>query len=132
MNAIKTILNVLGVLLSVPVALLLAAWLLLAPVMNSAASWVRPDTIKQIVRSIDYDAIMEDHEDGLPQQEELKKLKQKMKDDQDARRKAAIAVDEKEGVLRESIANLMGEFFRAYLFPNIFLQVAYLSSFRRC
>jgi hypothetical protein len=74
MNAIKTILNVLGVLLSVPVALLLAAWLLLAPVINSAASWVRPDTIKQIVRSIDYDAIMEDHEDGLPQQEELKKL----------------------------------------------------------
>jgi putative heme iron utilization protein len=64
--------------------------------------------------------------------EELKKLKQKMKDDQDARRKAAIAADEKEGVLRESIANLMGEFFRAYLFPNIFLQVAYLSSFRRC
>ncbi|KAK1612931.1 hypothetical protein QYE76_036604 [Lolium multiflorum] len=40
--------------------------------------------------------------------EELKKLKQKMKDDQDARRKAAIAADEKEGVLRESIANLMG------------------------
>nr|XP_051221385.1 uncharacterized protein LOC127339590 [Lolium perenne] len=39
--------------------------------------------------------------------EELKKLKQKMKDDQDARSKAAIAVDEKEGVLRESIANLM-------------------------
>jgi putative heme iron utilization protein len=64
--------------------------------------------------------------------EELKKLKQKMKDDQDARRKAAIAADEKEGVLRESIANLMGEFFCAYLFPNIFLQVAYLSSFRRC
>ncbi|KAK1680943.1 hypothetical protein QYE76_041791 [Lolium multiflorum] len=40
--------------------------------------------------------------------EELKKLKQKMKDDQDARRKAAIDADEKEGILRESIANLMG------------------------
>ncbi|KAK1670090.1 hypothetical protein QYE76_058249 [Lolium multiflorum] len=32
---------------------------------------------------------------------------QKMKDDQDAKRKAATAADEKEGVLRESIANLM-------------------------
>ncbi|KAK1667897.1 hypothetical protein QYE76_056056 [Lolium multiflorum] len=40
--------------------------------------------------------------------EEMKKLKQKMKDDQDAKRKAAIVADEKEGVLRESIANLMG------------------------
>ncbi|KAK1664271.1 hypothetical protein QYE76_052430 [Lolium multiflorum] len=39
--------------------------------------------------------------------DELRKLKQKVKDDQDARRKAAAAVDEKEGVLRESIANLM-------------------------
>ncbi|KAK1651671.1 hypothetical protein QYE76_069476 [Lolium multiflorum] len=39
--------------------------------------------------------------------DELKKLKQKMKDDHDARRKAAAAVDEKEGVLRESIAKLM-------------------------
>jgi putative heme iron utilization protein len=64
--------------------------------------------------------------------EELKKLKQKMKDEQDAKRKAAIAADEKEGVLRESIANLMGKFFRAYLFSSTFLQVAYLSSFRRC
>ncbi|KAK1629423.1 hypothetical protein QYE76_003738 [Lolium multiflorum] len=39
--------------------------------------------------------------------DELRKLKQKVKDDQDARRKAAAAVDEKEGVLCESIANLM-------------------------
>ncbi|KAK1692540.1 hypothetical protein QYE76_009237 [Lolium multiflorum] len=39
--------------------------------------------------------------------DELKKLKQKMKDDQDAKRRAVAAVDEKEGVLRESIANLM-------------------------
>ncbi|KAK1681524.1 hypothetical protein QYE76_042372 [Lolium multiflorum] len=40
--------------------------------------------------------------------DEMKKLKQKMKDEQDAKRKAAIAADEKEGILRESIANLMG------------------------
>ncbi|KAK1668240.1 hypothetical protein QYE76_056399 [Lolium multiflorum] len=39
--------------------------------------------------------------------DELKKLKQKMKDDQDAKRKPAAAADEKEGVLRESIANFM-------------------------
>ncbi|KAK1606869.1 hypothetical protein QYE76_030542 [Lolium multiflorum] len=41
--------------------------------------------------------------------DELKKLKQKMKDEQDARREAAIAPDEKEGVLRESITNLLGK-----------------------
>jgi regulator of replication initiation timing len=64
--------------------------------------------------------------------EELKKLKQKMKDDQDAKRKAATVADEKEGVLRESIANLMGEFFRAYIFLDVFLQASYLSSFRCC
>ncbi|KAK1649089.1 hypothetical protein QYE76_066894 [Lolium multiflorum] len=39
--------------------------------------------------------------------DELKKLKQKVKDDQEVRRKATTAVDEKEGVLRESIAKLM-------------------------
>ncbi|KAK1652681.1 hypothetical protein QYE76_070486 [Lolium multiflorum] len=39
--------------------------------------------------------------------DELKKLKKKMEDEQDARREAAIAVDEKEGVLRESITNLL-------------------------
>jgi predicted nucleic acid-binding Zn-ribbon protein len=62
--------------------------------------------------------------------EELKKLKQTMKDDQDARRKAAIAADEKEGILRESIANLMGKFlprisFSQYSPPSclsVFLQ----------
>ncbi|KAK1608631.1 hypothetical protein QYE76_032304 [Lolium multiflorum] len=39
--------------------------------------------------------------------DELKKLKKKMKDEQDARREAAIAADEKEGILRESITNLL-------------------------
>ncbi|KAK1606384.1 hypothetical protein QYE76_030057 [Lolium multiflorum] len=42
--------------------------------------------------------------------DELKKLKQKMKDEQDAKRKTAIAADEKEGILLESIANLMNSF----------------------
>jgi predicted nucleic acid-binding Zn-ribbon protein len=41
--------------------------------------------------------------------EELKKLKRQMKDEQDAKRKAAAAADEKEGVLRESITNLLGK-----------------------
>lgn len=45
--------------------------------------------------------------------DELKKLKQQMKDEQDARREAATAIDKKEGVLRESIANLLGKFFGA-------------------
>ncbi|KAK1641626.1 hypothetical protein QYE76_059431 [Lolium multiflorum] len=39
--------------------------------------------------------------------DELKKLKQKVKDDQDAKHKATAAADEKEGVLRESITNLL-------------------------
>ncbi|KAK1642026.1 hypothetical protein QYE76_059831 [Lolium multiflorum] len=39
--------------------------------------------------------------------DELKKLKKKMKDEQEARREAAIAADEKEGALRESITNLL-------------------------
>jgi predicted nucleic acid-binding Zn-ribbon protein len=41
--------------------------------------------------------------------EEVKRLKRQMKDDQDARRAAAAAIDEKEGVLRESIKNLLGK-----------------------
>jgi predicted nucleic acid-binding Zn-ribbon protein len=45
--------------------------------------------------------------------DELKKLKKKMKDEQDARRKAAIAADKKEGDLRESITNLLSKFLCA-------------------
>jgi predicted nucleic acid-binding Zn-ribbon protein len=41
--------------------------------------------------------------------EEVKKLKQRLKDEQDARRAAAAAVDKKEGVLRESIKDLLGK-----------------------
>ena len=41
--------------------------------------------------------------------EEMSKLKQQMKDEQDARRAAAVAVDKKEGVLRESIKDLLGK-----------------------
>ncbi|KAM0854710.1 hypothetical protein ACQ4PT_050263 [Festuca glaucescens] len=39
--------------------------------------------------------------------DELKKLRKKMKDEQEARREAFAIADEKEGVLRESIANLL-------------------------
>ncbi|KAK1663891.1 hypothetical protein QYE76_052050 [Lolium multiflorum] len=39
--------------------------------------------------------------------EEVKRLKRQMKDEQDARRAAAAAVDKKEGVLRESIKDLL-------------------------
>jgi hypothetical protein len=41
--------------------------------------------------------------------EEVKKLKRQMKDEQDARRAAAVAADKKEGVLRESIKDLLGK-----------------------
>ncbi|KAK1630611.1 hypothetical protein QYE76_004926 [Lolium multiflorum] len=39
--------------------------------------------------------------------EEVSRLKQQMKDEQDARRAAAVAVDKKEGILRESIKDLL-------------------------
>ncbi|KAK1684564.1 hypothetical protein QYE76_045412 [Lolium multiflorum] len=39
--------------------------------------------------------------------EELKKLKRQMKDEQDARREAAIPTDKKEGVLRDSVKELL-------------------------
>ncbi|KAK1617227.1 hypothetical protein QYE76_022744 [Lolium multiflorum] len=42
--------------------------------------------------------------------DELKKLKKKMKDEQEARREAAIVADEKEGALRESVSNLLNSF----------------------
>jgi DNA anti-recombination protein RmuC len=41
--------------------------------------------------------------------EELSRLKQQMKEDQEARRATAIAIDKKEGVLRESIKDLLGK-----------------------
>jgi hypothetical protein len=37
-------------------------------------------------------------------------LKKKMKDEQEARRKAFIEVDEKEGALRQSITSLLSKF----------------------
>jgi hypothetical protein len=70
--------------------------------------------------------------ENISLKDELKKLKPKMKDEQDARREAAIAADEKEGFLHESIANLLGKFLGAYLFFSTFLRVAYLSSSRCC
>jgi hypothetical protein len=64
--------------------------------------------------------------------DELKKLKQKMKDEQEARREAAIASDKKEGALRESITNLMGKFlFAGYLSTTVFL-IDYSCLSRRC
>ena len=36
-----------------------------------------------------------------------------MKDEEDARREAAVAADKKEGALRESITNLLGKFLLA-------------------
>ncbi|KAK1561654.1 hypothetical protein QYE76_007913 [Lolium multiflorum] len=51
--------------------------------------------------------------------DELKKLKQQLKDEQDARREATAAIDKKEGVLRESITNLLS---KVLLTRNSFLQ----------
>jgi uncharacterized protein YacL (UPF0231 family) len=56
--------------------------------------------------------------------DELKKLKKKMKDEQEARHEASILVDEKEGALRESIISLLSKVpshFAWYSFNNILL-----------
>jgi predicted nucleic acid-binding Zn-ribbon protein len=49
--------------------------------------------------------------------DELKKLKKKMKDEQEARHKAFIEADEKEGALRESIASLLSK-VSSYLYDS--------------
>jgi regulator of replication initiation timing len=41
--------------------------------------------------------------------EEVKKLKQQLKDEQDAKQAAAALLDKKEGTLRESIKELLGK-----------------------
>jgi hypothetical protein len=53
--------------------------------------------------------------------EELKKLKRQMKDEQDARREAAVATDKKEGVLRESIKDLLGKIHGTWFLSWYFL-----------
>ena len=63
--------------------------------------------------------------------DELKKLKKKMKDEQEARREAAIAADEKEGALRESITNLLSKFSFSWYLSNTTFWIAY-SCLSRC
>ena len=53
--------------------------------------------------------------------EELKKLKQQMKDEQDARNAAAVATDKKEGILRESIKDLLGKIHGTWFLVLFFL-----------
>jgi hypothetical protein len=50
-----------------------------------------------------------------------------MKDEQEARRKAFIEADEKEGVLRESITSLLSKFssILAWFFSNNIFLIAY-------
>jgi predicted nucleic acid-binding Zn-ribbon protein len=63
--------------------------------------------------------------------EEVKKLKQQLKDEQDARLAAAAAIDKKEGVLRESIKDLLGKIRSSPFFILVFLLlVTDLSSFQ--
>ena len=64
--------------------------------------------------------------------DELKKLKKKMKDEQEARREAAIAADEKEGALRESITNLLSKFLFAWYLSNTIFWIAYSCVSRCC
>jgi peptidoglycan hydrolase CwlO-like protein len=50
--------------------------------------------------------------ENILMKDELKKLKQKMKDEHNARREAVVAADKKEGALHESITNLLSKFLR--------------------
>ncbi|KAK1607751.1 hypothetical protein QYE76_031424 [Lolium multiflorum] len=52
--------------------------------------------------------------------EEVKKLKQRLKDEQDAKHAAAAVIDKKEGALRESIKNLLGQGALSRLYSMIF------------
>jgi hypothetical protein len=54
--------------------------------------------------------VTEAQNENIILKDELKRLKKKMKDEQEARRKAFIEADEKEGSLRESITILLSKF----------------------
>ncbi len=73
MNAIKTILNVLGVLAAIPVALILSTWLLCAPLLSAMTWCVQPDNVRQIIQEIDYDAILDETTAETPQLEAFMK-----------------------------------------------------------
>jgi predicted nucleic acid-binding Zn-ribbon protein len=63
--------------------------------------------------------------------EEVKKLKQLLKDEQDVKRAAAAAIDKKEGALRESIKDLLGKIHNPPFFVLAFLSlIADLPSFQ--
>jgi predicted nucleic acid-binding Zn-ribbon protein len=63
--------------------------------------------------------------------EEVKKLKQRLKDEQDARRAAAAVIDKKEGALRESIKDLLGKIHSSPFSVLVFLLlITDLSSFQ--
>jgi regulator of replication initiation timing len=63
--------------------------------------------------------------------EEVKKLKQRLKDELDAKHAAAAAIDKKEGALRESIRDLLGKAHSSPFFVLVFLLlIADLSFFQ--
>ena len=63
--------------------------------------------------------------------EEVKRLKRQMKDEQDARRATAAAVDKKEGVLLESIKDLLGKTHGIPLLSWCFSLIIDMSFFQR-
>ena len=63
--------------------------------------------------------------------EEVKKLKQRLKDEQDAKHAAVAVIDKKEGALRESIKDLLGKIRSSPFFVLVFLLlITDLSSFQ--
>ena len=63
--------------------------------------------------------------------EEVRKLKQQLKDEQDAKHAAAAAIDRKEGALRESIKDLLGKIHSSPFSVLVFLTlITDLSTFQ--
>lgn len=60
MNIVKKILNVFGVLISIVLSLLLAAVLVTAPVVSAATSFLRADTLRKVVGSVDFSALLDE------------------------------------------------------------------------
>lgn len=60
MSGGKLFLNVLGVLAAIPLSLVLLCWLICAPLVGSLTSLAQPETIRDMIQSVDYEEILKD------------------------------------------------------------------------
>ena len=60
MNVVKKIFNILGILVSIVLSLILAAVLLVAPLLSAATDLVQTDTIHSMIRQVDFTQLLPD------------------------------------------------------------------------